>query len=219
MQAPLTGFTPVQVQDAWTAEIGTRGRRGAFASDLTAYRSQIDGEILNFIVVPDIHAATFNADRTIHQGIEAGLDWHVPVEIADGSLLLRQTYNWSDFRFDGDARWGDNRLPVVPGHQYRAELTWRHRSGLFVTPSVEWRISQPYVDYANTLKAPDYALLGLTAGFDLREGLSVYVDARNLTDERYVGEFSAVTDARTAATSVFFPGEGRSVFVGLRLAY
>lgn len=219
VQAPLTGFTPVQVQDAWTAEIGTRGRHGAFAWDLTAYRSQIDGEMLNFIVGPDIPAATFNADKTIHQGIEAGLDWRLPFEIADGSLLLRQTYNWSDFRFDGDLRWGDNHLPVVPEHQYRAELTWRHASGVFVTPSIEWRISQPYVDYANTMKAPDYALLGLTAGFDVRDGLSVYVDARNLTDERYVGEFSAVTDARTASTAVFFPGEGRSVFVGLRLAY
>ena len=113
----------------------------------------------------------------------------------------------------------DNRLPVVPEHQYRAELTWRHASGVFVTPSIEWRISRPYVDYANTMKAPDYALLGLSAGFDMRDGLSVFIDARNLTDERYVGEFSAVTDARTASTSVFFPGEGRSVFVGLRLAY
>ncbi|MFK4059246.1 TonB-dependent receptor family protein [Brevundimonas sp. NPDC046655] len=219
VQAPLTGFTPVEVQDAWTAEIGTRGRRGAFAWDVTAYRSQIDGEMLNFIIGPDIPAATFNADRTVHQGIEAGLDWRLPVEIADGSLLLRQTYNWSDFRFDGDARWGDNRLPVVPEHQYRAELTWRHTSGVFVTPSVEWRISSPYVDYANTMKAPDYALLGLTSGFDIAPNASVYVDARNLTDERYVGEFSAVTDARSASTAVFFPGEGRSVFVGLRLAY
>ena len=143
VQAPLAGFVPVEVQDAWTAEIGTRGRRGAFAWDLTAYRSQIDGEMLNFITGPDIPAATFNADKTIHQGIEAGLDWRLPVELADGSLLLRQTWTWSDFRFDGDARWGDNRLPVVPEHQYRAELTWRHASGLFITPSVEWRISSP----------------------------------------------------------------------------
>lgn len=219
VQAPLTGFTPVEVQDAWTAEIGARGRRGALAWDLTIYRSQIDGEMLNFITGPDIPAATFNAEKTIHQGIEAGLDWGLPYEVADGSLLLRQTYNWSDFRFDGDARWGDNRLPVVPEHQYRAELTWRHASGVFVSPSVEWRISSPYVDYANTMKAPDYALLGLTGGFDIGPNASVYVDARNLTDERYVGEFSAVTDARSASTAVFFPGEGRSVFVGLRLAY
>jgi iron complex outermembrane recepter protein len=220
VQAPLPGFVDVDLQDAWTAEIGTRGRRGAFAWDLTAYRSRIDGEILNFIVGPDI-PATFNADRTIHQGIEAGLDWRLPVELADGSLLLRQTYAFSDFHFVNDARWGDNTLPVVPRHQYRAELTWRHPSGLFVTPSVEWRMSDVWVDYANTdtLKAPAYALLGVNAGVDLGRGASLYVDVRNLTDERYVGEFSAVTDARTASTSVFFPGEGRSAFVGVRLTY
>ncbi|TPW02870.1 MAG: iron complex outermembrane recepter protein [bacterium] len=219
VQAPLVGFTPIDIQDAWTAEVGTRGRRGAFAWDFTVYRSQIDGEILNFIVGPDIPAATFNADRTIHQGVEAGLDWRLPVEIADGSVLLRQTYAFSDFHFVNDARWGDNTLPVVPEHQYRAELTWRHPSGLFVTPSVEWRISDVWVDYANTLKAPSYALLGVNAGFKIGSGATVYLDARNLTDERYVGEFSAVTDARTASTSVFFPGEGRSAFVGIRLTY
>ncbi len=175
--------------------------------------------MLNFITGPDIPAATFNAKKTNHQGIEAGLDWTLPLELADGSLMLRQVYNWSDFRFDGDARWGDNRLPVVPEHQYRAELTWRHPTGVFVTPSVEWRISSPYIDYANTMKAPDYAVLGLTGGFNISANASVYVDARNLTDKRYVGEFSAVTDARTASTAVFFPGEGRSVFIGLRLAY
>lgn len=219
VQAPLTGFTPVDIQDAWTAEAGTRGRRGAFAWDLTIYRSEIDGEILNFIVGPDVPAATFNADETVHQGVEAGLDWRLPVELADGSMLLRQTYAFSDFHFVDDARWGDNTLPVVPEHQYRAELTWRHPSGLFVTPSMEWRISDVQVDYANTLKAPGYTLLGLNAGFALGQGATIYVDARNLTDERYVGEFSAITDARTASTAAFFPGEGRSAFVGLRLTW
>lgn len=219
VQAPLTGFTPVDVQDAWTAEIGTRGRRGPLAWDLAVYRSQVDGEILNFIVGPDIPAATFNADRTIHQGVEAGLDWRLPFELAGGSLLLRQTYAFSDFRFDGDARWGDNALPVVPRHQYRAELTWRGPAGLFVAPSVEWRPQAAWVDYANTLKAPGYTLLGLNMGVDVGDNAVVYLDARNLTDERYVGEFSAVTDARTASTAVFFPGEGRAVFVGLKLTY
>ena len=108
------------------------------------------------------------------------------MEIADGSLLLRQTYAFSDFHFVDDARWGDNTLPVVPEHQYRAELTWRHPSGLFVTPSVEWRISDVWVDYANTLKAPSYALLGVNTGFKLGSGATVYLDARNLTDERYL---------------------------------
>lgn len=80
-------------------------------------------------------------------------------------------------------------------------------------------MSSPYVDYANTMKAPDYAVLGLTGGFSINARTSVYIDARNLTDKRYVGEFSAVTDASKAQTGVFYPGEGRSLFVGLRLAY
>lgn len=219
VQAPLTGFTPVNVQDAWTAEIGTRGRRGAFAWDLTLYRSRIDGEILNYIVGPDIPAATFNGDRTIHQGLEAGLEWRLPWAIGDGAATLRQTYNYNDFYFDRDVLWQGNRLPVVPEHQYRAELNWRHPSGAFVTPTLEWRIDDVWVDYANTLKAPGFTVWGVNAGWALGNGVTLFVDARNLTDARYVSEISAVTDARTASTAVFMPGEGRSAFVGVRLTF
>lgn len=221
VQAAAVGFTPIDLQDAWTAEVGARGRRGGLTWDLTIYRSEIDGEILNFIVGPDVPAATFNAGQTVHQGVEAGLDWRLPVELAEGSLMLRQTWAWSDFHFVGDARWGDNALPVVPEHQYRAELTWRHPSGVSLTPSVEWRPKDVWVDYQNTFKAPGYTLLGLNATVDLGDRVRLYADLRNLTDERYVGEFGAVTDARLASVSkaVFFPGEGRSAFIGLRLAY
>ena len=219
VQAPLTGFTPIDIQDAWTAEIGTRGRHGALAWDVTLYRSQIDGEILNYIVGPDIPAATFNGDRTIHQGLEAGLEWRLPVELVGGSSVLRQTYNYNDFYFEQDPLWEGNRLPVVPEHQYRAELSWRHPSGLFVTPTVEWRMDEVWVDYANTLKAPGFTVLGLNMGWDFDNGVTVFVDARNLTDERYVSEISAVTDARTASAAVFMPGEGRSAFVGVRLNF
>lgn len=219
VQAPLTGFSPVDIQDAWTAEIGTRGRRGALAWDVTVYRSQIDGEILNYITGPGIPAATFNGDRTIHQGLEAGLEWTLPIAPGGGPVVLRQTYNYNDFYFDHDLLWAGNRLPVVPEHQYRAEATWRHPSGLFVTPTVEWRISDVWVDYANTLEAPGFTVWGLNGGWDFDNGTTLFVDARNLTDERYVSEISAVTDARTASTAVFMPGEGRSLFVGLRLNY
>lgn len=219
VQAPLTGFTPVDIQDAWTAEIGTRGRRGALAWDVTVYRSQIDGELLNFITGPDVPASTFNADRTIHQGIEAGLEWTLPLDLAGGKTVLRQTYNYNDFYFDRDPTWAGNRLPVVPEHQYRAELTWRHSGGLFLTPTVEWRIDDVWVDYANILAAPGFTVLGLNGGFDFGNGVTVFADVRNLTDERYISEISAITDSRLASTAVFMPGEGRSAYVGLRLKY
>ncbi|KQY75542.1 TonB-dependent receptor domain-containing protein [Brevundimonas sp. Root1423] len=210
------GFRPVVPQEAVTVEAGARGRRGALTWDVTAYRAELDHELLNFIVENGIPAATFNAGPTVHQGIEAGLDWRITP-----SVRLRQTYAFSDFFFDGHRTYGDNDLPVVPPHVYRAELRYDHPAGWFVAPSVEWSVSDAWVDYANTLKAPAYAVANLNTGWEVRNGVSLFADVRNLFDEAYVSNFGAVTDASRpgVSTSVFFPGEGRSVFAGLRLAY
>ena len=208
----VQGFQPLQPQEAVTYEAGVRGKRGAFTYDVAIYRADLDHELLTFIpnAAIGIPAATFNAGPTIHQGLEAGLDWKVAPQ-----WRLRQTYTWSDFRFDGDKVYGDHQLPVVPENFYRAELRYDHPSGWFVAPAVEWSITDTWVDYANTLKSPSYAVASLNAGWNFENGVSLFLDARNLTDKRYISNFSAVTDARVASTAVFYPGEGRSVFVGV----
>lgn len=218
VQSPVPQFVDLDTQDAWTAEIGARGQRGPFRYDISAYRAQIEGEFLNYVVTANIPAATFNADKTIHQGIEAGLDWRLTASHL-GRLTLRQTWTWSDFHFDGDAIYGDNRLPIIPEHAYRVELKLESPDGWFVAPSIEWVPQEIYVDYANTMKYPGYTILSVNAGLDLPGGASLFADFRNLANERYVSNANAVTDARTATTSVFVPGEGRSAFVGVRLAF
>lgn len=209
-------FVPLDPQRAWTAEVGTRGRSGAFTWDLTYYRAEIRGELLSFLSNPGLPATVFNAGQTRHQGAEASLDWTM-FEGEAGRLRLRQTYAWSDFTFRNDPAYGDNRLPVAPQHQYRVALRYDAAAGFFVEPFVDWRMKDTFVDYANTLKAPGYALLNLSAGWTVGPA-TLFVDARNLTDKRHTAEFAAVTDARVASTNVFFPGEGRSVFGGVRLA-
>ncbi|KRA61796.1 TonB-dependent receptor [Caulobacter sp. Root655] len=210
-------FTDLVPQTAWTGEVGARGRRGAFAWDVALYRAQLKHELLSYVVDPARPAIAFNADKTIHQGLEAGLDWRIVPR-----LRLRQTYAWSDFRFDGDASYKDNRLPVVPEHLYRAELRYEHPAGWFVAPSVEWSPRGVLVDYRNTVRAPDYAIASLSAGYT-RDRITVFLDARNLTDERYVSTINPSVAATTVSTSTtvdnstaaFWPGEGRGVFVGL----
>ena len=210
------GFAPVEAQEAWTWEAGVRGRNTQFSWDVAVYRAELDNELLTFIVNPalGIPAATFNAGPTVHQGIEAGLDWR----FAPG-WRLRQTYSYSDFFFDGDKAYGNNDLPLVPPHLYRAELRYDHPSGWFIAPSVESTPSDSWVDYQNTLNAPGYTILNLGFGWTVSEKTRLFVDARNLTDERYVSNFGAVTDARVASTAVFWPGEGVSAFIGLRIDY
>lgn len=222
VQAPVPGFVPIDAQEAWTGEIGARGRSGDLIWDVALYRSHIENELLTFNNVFGLPAAFANADKTVHQGIEAALDWLITEDgFLDGALRLRQSYTYSDFTFDSDPVFGDNRLPVMPEHQYRAELRYDAPSGFFLAPSVEWRPRDVYVDYANTLKAPGYAILSVNTGFEFESGATLFVDARNLTDERYVPEFGAITDASApgANTAVFYPGEARAIFVGVSMRF
>jgi iron complex outermembrane recepter protein len=218
VQTPVPRFVDLDAQEAWTFEIGARGQRGPFRYDLAAYRARIEGELLNYVVIPNNPALSFNAEDTVHQGVEAGLDWLL-MDGGQGRLTLRQTWTWSDFFFDGDAVYGNNQLPIIPEHAYRAELKFEHPAGWFVAPSVEWTPQDVYVDYANTMKYPGYTTLSLNAGIDLPGGVSFFADLRNLADEKYVSNANAITDARVEATDVFTPGEGRSAYVGVRLSF
>jgi iron complex outermembrane receptor protein len=218
--APTTGgFQPLKEQDAVTAEIGTRGRSNNFVWDVALYRAEIDNELLTYSVNPGlgIPAATFNAlNGTMHQGLEAGLDWN----IMDG-LRLRQTYMWSDFRFTDDPQYGDNSLPIVPEHFYRAEL--RGSVGDFwIAPSVEWSMSDAWTDYANTFEAGSYAIFNLNLGYEFENGPMVFLDVRNILDEKYVSNFTPVVNwnaATVAQRNIFFPGDTRSLYAGVAFTF
>jgi iron complex outermembrane receptor protein len=207
------GFAPISAQVAWTGEVGTRGRRGAFTWDLAYYRARLEDELLQFSVDASHPASTFNAGTTLHQGLEAAVDWRFAAD-----WRLRQTWTWADFRFDGDPQYGGNRLPIVPEHLYRAELRYEHPAGWFVAPSVEWSPSGAWVDYANTTRAPAYAVANLNVGWSVSETVSLFLDIRNLTDETYVSNVQAALVA-TPATAAYWPGDGRAVFAGLSIRY
>ena len=212
MSPTNTGFAPVRAQEAWTAEAGLRGKRGPVTYDLTVYSAWLDGEMLQFAVSPSIPAATFNAGKTAHRGVEAAVDWAFAPQ-----WRLRQTYTYSDFRFDGDRVYGDRRLPIAPQHLYRAELRYEHPAGWFAAPSLERSSSMP-VDYENTVSAPGYTLFNLNAGYQVTPGVSVFLDARNLADKRYVSNVQAAIRA-APATAAYWPGDGRGVFGGVAVAF
>ena len=229
VQATVFQFVPLDPQRAVTYEVGTRGATATLAWDVALYHARVKGELINFTVGGGIPASTFNADKTIHQGVEASLTLDLGAYGADemlpeGSrLLLEQAYTFNDFHFDGDTVYGDNDLAGMPPHVYVAALRYRSPApnglGWDIAPKVEWVKDGGYADYANTLKAPGYTIIGIDGGVDLSKGVRLFFDARNLTDKRYISTYTAITDATVAATNVFYPGEGRSVFAGVRIAF
>jgi iron complex outermembrane receptor protein len=209
-QGGTTGFTPVNAQAAWTAEIGTRGHHSRYSWNVSVYRSWVKDEMLQYTTGAGIPASTFNADRTIHQGLELGFD----VALSE-TVKWQNAYTYSDFTFQGDRQYGDNQLAGVPEHFYKTAVRYTDPTGWNVAPNLEWVPTGAEVDFANTLDAKGYALLGVEAGYDLNERVSLFVDARNLTNEKYISNFSTITRATPANSSVFYPGEGISAFAGM----
>jgi iron complex outermembrane recepter protein len=210
--AQISAFVPVEAQTAWTFEVGTRGSAGIADWDLSLYRADVSNELLQYTVGPDIPASTFNADSTRHQGIEAAL----ALRLADW-FNLRQVYQYNDFTFSDDAQYGDNRLPVIPRHVYRADLRFGDEA-LHVAPNVEWVPQGAWADYRNTVRTPGYVLLGLTAGATVSDNVDLFLDARNLAGRKAIGDLSAVILA-TPASAIYYPVERRAVFGGVRARF
>lgn len=214
----------LEAQTGTTVEVGTRGRLRRFVWDAAYYYTWIEDELLS-LGVPGVGGATTttNAGKTIHQGIELSLDidlLSLPQPEAKGGakaeqrLVFRQLYLWNDFRFDGDALFGDNQLPGIPAHYYRAELRYEHPCGFYAGPNVEWTPQSYPADLANTADAGSFALLGFRAGWRAKKGPSFFVEAKNLTDETYVATTSVFRVA-TAASAAYFPGDGRAFYAGV----
>lgn len=217
-------FVPLQAQHAWTAEIGTRGKYARLNWDVTYYHSWIQDELLQFTTDSTIPASTFNAGNTVHQGIELGASMEVLRNISGprsgDKVTISQLWNWSDFTFHNDPQYGNNRIPGVSENILRTTISYTRPNGFYFTPNIDWIPSGAWADYANTLKVPGYTLVGLETGFNLPNGFSIYLDARNLTDENYISDFGPVTNAQAANTTVFYPGEGRSVYAaGMSYAF
>ena len=217
-------YTPLQPQHAWTIEVGTRGEYSRFQWELSLYRSWVRNELLEINDAFGNDIGTRNVPRTNHQGIEASLEVELLREIlvpkqptrSGDRLSLDQSYTLNDFHFDQNPVYGDNRIAGIPIHVYEAQLLYQSPFGFYAGPNLQCNLSRYPVDEANTLFADSYVLLGFRAGFRRTSGFSVFIDCRNLTDQRYASSIDVIADARTEPNpEIFHPGDGRSFYGGV----
>lgn len=219
--ATTTRFVPLRAQNAWTAEVGTRGRLDRLSWDVTLYRSTVRDELLQFSTDFSIPATTFNAPRTIHQGVEFALSAELGRSLftTGDTIAATQVWTFNDLRFDNDPQYRNNRIAGIPEHVLRTVVTYKHPSGFYVGPNVDWVPRGAFADYANTLRAPGYALLGLQTGVALPNGTLIFAEARNLGDKRFVSDVTTVANANLVSTAIFYPGSGRSIYGGVRATF
>ncbi len=231
------GIIQLNAQTATTIEAGTRGHLGPVRWDLAYYFSWLDNELIEYEVIPGL-TKTVNAGRTVHQGIEFGFDIDVfqgifhrppPPSQAAGSatptragaelpfdrIVVRQVGLWNDFRFVNDPSYGNNRLPGIPQFYYRAEVLYEHPCGFYAGPNVEWVPIGYNVDSTATVFADPYTLLGFKIGYRPRRGLSVFFEAKNLTNTTYAATTGVTAKQTPFNQSQFFPGDGTAFYGGV----
>jgi iron complex outermembrane recepter protein len=219
----VPGFVDVDAQDAWQFEVGTRGRAAGVDWNVSAYDVELRDEILNVNVQPFPDAPftvpTYrNAGRTRHYGVETGLGYTLPGAVfthAGGGdrLGARVAYTFARYTFVRDPLYAGNRIPGAPGHVVQAELVYRHPRGLTLRPNLEWVPSKYFVDSGNTVSNAGWTVFGARAELLVpRLSSTLFVEARNLTDERY----SPSVQVDDAAGRFFNPADGRSLYAGVR---
>ena len=231
-EAPIFGLgsmsatTPRSAQSGETYEIGTRGvssnvSRGYRVEwDLTLYRSNLKNEFFTACTNPNNTntCSTTNVPATIHQGVELG-----------SYLLLKNKYEArasllvSDFKYDRNSTLGNNRLPGIPPVLIRGEAFYRWGdligpNGLpstYAGPKFEWATKAP-MDAANSLSNDAYVIWGFKAGQKIDKNWSWFADARNLSNKKYAATTNISSNYFGGTTAaVYYPGDGRSVYVGL----
>ncbi|MDP1539538.1 MAG: TonB-dependent receptor [Moraxellaceae bacterium] len=219
------GGQPLDAQKATTYEIGARGdyqiKAANIGYDLSYYRALIKNELLA-LTPPGGLPATQNADKTLHQGVEAGMS------IQSDRVKLLASYLFNDFRFqhsNDPAITSGNDIAGVPRQVLNAELGYRVINTLYAGPTVR-AASQTFVDHANTTTAPGYAVYGFKLNQSLSNGMSWFVEARNLTNKSYAATTGVVRDASVPANmlvgrdqALFSPGDGRSLYAGISKAF
>lgn len=217
----------VKPQTAWTFEAGLRGGWERFQYDITAYHMRLRNEILTRCVsvaeggrAGCQDAIAFNSGKSIHQGLEMGFKAVLleSVARADDKVFLNGVWNINDFRFDGDSRFGNARMPVIPMHQVMAELGYRMAGGFFVSGSARY-LSQRLTTFDNkgggAFKVPAVTLLGAKIGWVAPDkSWSAFVEGRNLANKVYASDFSATSTVSGVSPQVR-RGEGRAVYAGV----
>lgn len=208
----------LKAQRGATFEIGTRGNSQYVDWDVAIYEAHLDNELLQVGIAGSPFATvTTNADKTIHRGLELGLTARLPF-----SLESRTSYLLNNFKLDGDATYGNNRLPGIQRQLLRSELLYRGShflSNFYFGPTIEWSPERYNVDFAESLYADNYFIWGLKAGQKVNEHWSWFLEGRNLANQKYAASTGISRDLNGADTATFLPGDGRTAYMGVTFTY
>lgn len=213
-------------------------------AEVTGYYEWFRNELVTQSAGVNLLAYTANAPRSVHRGVEIGLDWR-PV----AGLKLQASYSYNDHHYTdfqerltagAVSRLLDREGNAIPGvipTFVNGRVGYDRPSGglqgLGGFVEVTYRDRYP-IDNGNQLTLPAYTLVNLNLHYDPPGSgewwsrLSLFASVQNLFDRTYVGSASVIADSLGATgvengaavlgntTGTIYAGQPRTVYAGVK---
>ena len=218
---PIIPFFQIKAQTATTYEIGTRGRRPDYTWDLALYRAEIQQRIA--MPLQRVRQLQRHQCRSHHapghrsSGSARRSQSRCFVQRPDpGQDLAATSPTRSTISISRTIRYSaTTNLPGAPRQYMRAELLYKHPSGFYFGPNVEWVPQAYFVDSANTMTTAPYAHLGAEARLrQRRTDLGLHRRPQSL--EQGLHRQRQHHRRANPGSPLFEPGTGRAVYAGMR---
>lgn len=213
--AGSAGFNQdLRAQTARNYEIGVKGLlTGSLSYDVAVYHIDVENEL-----VPKEDPTGWeyfeNAAESTREGVEAALS--VQPDFLPG-LTATFAYTYSDFEFDVFENLAGNKIPGVPEHQFHAELSYYHPSGMYAIWDIQ-HVGSFFANDTNTVQTAAYQVANIRAGYLGQFGnweISPFLGLNNMFDEEYN------TNVRLNAFGgrFFEPAPDRNFYAGITARY
>lgn len=193
------GFVPPQVTELYTGvkvpslnpsifynyEVGgwIELIKNKLSADASAYKLIGTNEII-LVKMDDGSFANQNAGRTLHKGIEAGLN---ATPIKDISFRVSGAYSKHEFvnYVEKGVKYNGHEMANAPHWIYNSEIWYRPSfiKGLRIGAELQ-HVGRYYVDPQNTASYNGYNALNLRVGYSIK-GFEIWMNVLNATDNYY----------------------------------
>lgn len=217
-------------------------------AEITVYQEWFRNELISQSAGIGLLAYTSNAPRSIHRGVELGIEWK-PMP----GVQLAGSYSYNDHHYTRFAervsagkfttlldRAGNDIPGVIPTF-VNGRIGYDQPAGPLegIGAFVELTYRAGYhIDNSNLLTIPGYTLANLNLHYDPPEGLGwlsrmrFYASVQNLFDRTYVGSASVIANSLNATTGVqngaavlrdstgsIYAGVPRTIYAGVKTRF
>ncbi|MFA5633012.1 MAG: TonB-dependent receptor [Porticoccaceae bacterium] len=190
-------------------ELGWRGQTGGLGYDLALFAMRKTD-----VIFRDTSQFTINGGTTHHLGVEYQLDYALSRQWRAGISGSYARHRYVDDVEAITTPIKNNDIDTAPRHFASAYLIWEVSEK--ISTEIEWvAMGSYYLDPENQHKYPGHDLLHLRAAWQATPGIKLSARLLNLSDEKYAER----ADYASFGGYRYFPGEPRSVYVGIEYLF